>query len=1627
MNKHKIKGIILIKFLVLSYHLQLNGQDIQNLDTQVKVNKYTNNINTHLYISKKNNSNPYFLDEALKYSDSILSLDSKNQYALTIQSEIETTKSTIKNNVINKFQLFDFFVKIPKYYGFVDDPIEYAYDDALKYLLETKYIELHNEPLSKSNIISILIRKNCDDEMVEIINQILINNTNHHVVQQNQLSQVFDQNEIVSFLNGGLEEDKLLRILDYFKIDRVGIFTVDNLDVIDDKIWFVQTDFNLYERGRGFTDKIYTRGFNIDKRSYSYFWLIKFILTFILSTLILMVILNFIISYVKNIFSKRKIKNHRKLNEILGGFKKHLTYISLPLFLSILMIFLCSYIAPGGDEHYLEINVLFWVLTLTFSVSFLPIIINLFVINRLNIDGFHTIKGYTQFVSSSLLPTYLPFFIFFSLKYEINFLDEILILLSLSIITYLIGQVLGESFFEITSNKRNESNKTLPVIGTILGFITLFFINQLIIFEFSIKNLTDGIIISFTSTIIFILLKKYYSKDLNFGESKNIRTINLENHVFVDSVIDIQNKVYKPIIEQVENDLKIYLIHGPQGIGKTTCLNEVKLKFINEGWNWFYGDCDEIQSETSVMFEPFLEAFSDLLDNKDFIDRTSKIDRITRNIISTTLDSTIGINPFSEIKVDSSSSINNMCLEIIEKLETVKGNIILVMEDIHWIDSDTFSFLKHFIKTINRNFVLRKRFNLILTLRNNIVEGVSLDELLNELNELNLNTENNISIQSLLTQDDFEIKDFLLGVNDKTLYKIASDSLDEINEMFNSMMKENKELNKIVTPLYIKKTIDFTIDNNILKESPEGYVLVKSLNPDIFPNIDEVDLFYHKIFDEFDKKWIRLLESATIVGSKFDADIISQLWGYNLLEVLTFLEESVKKGILTDLSQEDNFYEFKDKRIISAVRSYFKDDLIQFRGEKQIIIEYNKRYLDLVSDQLYNPELYFIDDNLKLIRRLISLRFIERYFERLNHLILDVTLRYLYNYQHEKLNVFGKYLKKNNLEDIGDLIIDLSIVVNHFESTDEKKFSIVEKIKNDHLITNDIPIESNYTRNLLNDLRLLILLNSTGSWSGSKRNLVEVKSLGFEYLDFSTEDWIYLTNDFTNKLKGISKLQYIKEYLKDLLSSSCLITNFEYDLSIKEERNKLEILFREIKEELKGSHFEYIINTEYELFRLNFEDGSTLSNEEKFNINNLNLPPEDFIEGEDLEVLDDINSTTSNKSHQNYLMEKLNRYKKLINEIIQFEDQVLVLKSLNDLLNFTNYELKSYQESKDIYEKYIKFLLNDETPSELWVIWNLNFFNSTSCTCRRKEFQNVCSCIKTGEKYISEHKDEVEIKLKLINEYLYKIIESNTLSSISNLLFEVQRLFLIKTNQYNNLLILIDNQKLKFVKTYKIKSWEYEKFLNNNSILLKNLEFYEKSIEYLQENIKIIEKKDVISKYILSQKYFELSICFKKLKNYEEAIINLKSSFEYILDYLERKSPDGWELMNNKLIPLSNDKNLLFLSKKKTNTIKIKPVIDFYGRIFQEFGYLNYKLKKFEISNKYYEESMEYVDKDFSYTRYYIVNLLKGINLREIDIKMGTKIINNSIDKLNEKLVPDHDLIEYKKFKNEINKIIDLI
>ena len=75
-----------------------------------------------------------------------------------------------------------------------------------------------------------------------------------------------------NLLDGSITEENINKIIDHLQLDRLGIFTVNNIDVINNKDWFVNTDFKTYEKSEGFLESIFAKGYTIDKRDLSLFY-----------------------------------------------------------------------------------------------------------------------------------------------------------------------------------------------------------------------------------------------------------------------------------------------------------------------------------------------------------------------------------------------------------------------------------------------------------------------------------------------------------------------------------------------------------------------------------------------------------------------------------------------------------------------------------------------------------------------------------------------------------------------------------------------------------------------------------------------------------------------------------------------------------------------------------------------------------------------------------------------------------------------------------------------------------------------------------------------------------------------------------------------------------------------------------------------------------------------------------------------------------------------------------------------------------------------------------------------------------------------------------------------------------
>jgi hypothetical protein len=1089
--------------LIIVFSCIVQSQTI-NKDS-LKISNLKRHISTIDYISRQTNNNKYYIQLGQTYTDSILSIDPKNSYAEKFNDKFNLTLSTCDQNMNHKVELFPFFEGFPEYMGFADDPIEYAYDDALAKLFSLRYLKLSKSPIKDENITSIIVRKNCDDEMFEIVNQTVIENTNHYILPPHEITSLIGDENYQKLIDGDLSDDLILPITEKLNIERLGIFIVNDIDVIDNKIWFVESKFTTYDRNSGLNEPIFSKGFCHDKRAIG----ILQILIILIESILLLTFLSFLTTYsFRNKFNSKNI-----LSNFSFGFIYKLEFVSkvfiIPLVFSFVMIYSLSYIMPSPEDHYMEFSAKIWVLLLTIGMSLVPTIINLYVINRMDLDGFHTINGYRTFANTSLYATYLPLEIFYLIQNDVKCLEAQFISI---FVTFCIGDLLARSYFQFTAISKNSSLKTQSFIGLILGIVCLLIFNLLILTKLSIHNLLYSIAL----IVPLCLLHRQIGVYLNRKYEQMIRSSSeikfLSDIPFIESLIDPQRSIFSKVNESMSNnELNIFTISGPSGIGKTRSLFETKYSFEENGWEWYYGDCDEVQGETAISFEPFLEAFKNLLKIEEFTNRGEQLESLMGSAVE------IGA---AIIDVDTSSFVNNydrdgnqkmteICVDIIEKLEKRKKKTVFVMEDIHWIDPESYSFLKLFIQMINRNKFLRGNICIIFSMRcetDNKFRGPNSDEFKNDLKEIQNNSSFKFSIQDLLNENDFNVRDFAkqLSIQNNN-FKIQNNSLVQINDLFNNAIDEY--VVDYITPLYITKVIEKWIEEELLIYSPEGYRLSSAISSENLPNDTGVDSYYHAIISNYDEKWQRLLESAAIIGNKFNAEILASVWRYELLDVLSFLEKAVQDKLLIDISEEDNIYMFgvkskvgSGKRIISSIKSYFTSYDTD-ESEKQITLEYNKRYIDLQHDIIANTHDYSVEEILKTLRRLCTLLINNNYRLKAEKLIFELVVRLVDKHEIEKLKSVQSFLDGYNAFKTSVQVIDNIIYIIDTDGPKNKLKTIENKLYN-----------QNYEKGSLDyNLRIYALLPHDGKVDICDYYLVE-------------EELNYIENELLSDFDGYVKV-----------------------------------------------------------------------------------------------------------------------------------------------------------------------------------------------------------------------------------------------------------------------------------------------------------------------------------------------------------------------------------------------------------------------------------------------------------------------------------------------------------------------
>ena len=902
--------------------------------------RWVRHIESLLDVAVHTENDPKFLDWAEVYCDSLKQKEGFETLAAEQQARINQTRDICGDNLNHRAPTLELFRGKPHYMGFADDAVEYALESAMLNLLR-RPIEFQSTTSVRDGALHAVVAQGAVElDLWEIALDALDVETNYSFQRMMGIPKSAEDS-LIWHVQKVPSEANLRALAEGLKVKRIAVFEVEVSDVIEERLWLVGMRLRVWDVSNGFGDTISATGFCEDKTASP-------IMLNLLDVLVWSFLLLILISGLEHIHwseVKRGVSGLKGLLLILSSWirlaieriPKIALFLVLPTVVSFLFLQAVGAFVPVPTTHYQELDSKLWVIGTAMGMSLLPTVLNFFVLNRIRLDGFHSMRSYRDLANVSLFGSFIPFMYIHEVNGTPLGFEFVLMLV---VATWMAADLLAFNFNEIIAAKKSPRVRLVAVGGLVLGIVVVMVLTFDMIGESSLQASLQLSLLGGLANIAYRpLMRRAHNADLLASRATSDSS-SLETGEFVGSVVPNIDEM----LGRIQSDaFKTGFIRGPKGIGKTRLVQEIqlRLKESDASWSLFFGDCDEIQEEGHLAFEPFVEAFGDFLSITEVGDRTAQFDSIGQSVFSAVAEAAPIPLGFEGVEENVTQSLEDFALYLIDRLEKIQGKSLLILDDAQWMDVDTQQLLEKFMGMVSRNANLRGRLKLILTCRE------AENQTVNRLNAFDF-----ISLASTLDAIDlfdgtkFETENFLMGLSQSRAdFTLSDNSLNTLNDLFNHRLSaDSKDEEQVVTPLYIIRTISQFQSNQTLVSGSDGWVLSRTLNLDDLPNSEAIDAFYHKIFDTYPAKWVRVLESASIVGRSFDATVLAAVWGHELLDVLDYLEQLESQEILEDVRNEDNIYKFKDKRAIAAVRSYFPNSSGD-RNARQIVVEYNKRLL----------------------------------------------------------------------------------------------------------------------------------------------------------------------------------------------------------------------------------------------------------------------------------------------------------------------------------------------------------------------------------------------------------------------------------------------------------------------------------------------------------------------------------------------------------------------------------------------------------------------------------------------------------------------------------------------------------
>lgn len=355
--------------------------------------------------------------------------------------------------------------------------------------------------------------------------------------------------------------------------------------------------------------------------------------------------------------------------------------------------------------------------------------------------------------------------------------------------------------------------------------------------------------------------------------------------------------------------LRLSLLAGEPGIGKTRLSCETAIKAHEDGAIALYGRCDE---ELGLPYQPWVEAISYFIENgpEELVSRVVQLHGPELSLLVPQIR-----RRFPEVGVPASTDAETeryLLLQAVTaclKMISTDQPVILVLDDLHWADKQTLTLLRHVYTNIEATSLM-----MIGTYRDSDLDAGHplIDTVAALRREVGVEQ---ISVEGL---GDTEMVELI------TISALGHEIAEEIKYMAVHLRQETAG-----NPFFAHEILRNLVESGDLYIDDEGVWRVDKTFDELALPQSVSDVVGQRIA-RLGEESLKALRAAAVIGKEFDLELLAEVTGNDEDDLLDLLEAAIAAGILAEVSGGEERFRF----LHSLARNTLQEELSDGRKRR---------------------------------------------------------------------------------------------------------------------------------------------------------------------------------------------------------------------------------------------------------------------------------------------------------------------------------------------------------------------------------------------------------------------------------------------------------------------------------------------------------------------------------------------------------------------------------------------------------------------------------------------------------------------------------------------------------------------